>query len=362
MKIYSMLLALVLLSLAVLMNACRPPELEQAVIDYNGGRFDNAYAEAKVATEKYPDNEEAWYYLGELQGRKGQLKEMIESFDKSLALKETYKNEIEMAKKNYFSKYYNDAVSAYNALIKIEDKQSPEAKKKLDLVIENFNNVLHVRNDYMANRLISVSYQFLEDDENALKYLVAAADADPDTALAWLDLGYFYQRNKDFIKAAEQFKKGIEVDPENSECLIRHAESLDLADLKEEAVVAYKKAYEKVPTEKAIPFNLGLLLFKQATSLDANDANRKPIMEDAAFYFEKAKELDPEIKEIYDLLGTLLLQLEKFDEARELLEKGVEIFPDSSSVWQNLSFLYAKMGDKEKAEEAFERSKMLQGE
>jgi Tfp pilus assembly protein PilF len=59
-------------------------------------------------------------------------------------------------------------------------------------------------------------------------------------------------------------------------------------------------------------------------------------------------------------LGTLLLQLEQYDKAREVLEKGVELFPDSSTVWQNLSFLYAKMGEKEKAEEAFEKSKQLQ--
>ena len=66
MRSHIIIFALLLFSLTLLMNACRPPELEQAVIDYNGGRFDSAYEQAKMATEKYPDNEEAWYYLGEL--------------------------------------------------------------------------------------------------------------------------------------------------------------------------------------------------------------------------------------------------------------------------------------------------------
>ena len=48
----------------------------------------------------------------------------------------------------------------------------------------------------MANRLISIAYQFMEDEENSLKYLQSAAEAKPDTVLAWLDLGYYYQRNK----------------------------------------------------------------------------------------------------------------------------------------------------------------------
>jgi len=85
-------------------------------------------------------------------------------------------------------------------------------------------------------------------------------------------------------------------------------------------------------------------------------------MEEAVFFFEKAREIDPEINEIYDLLGTLLLQLEQYDKAKDVLEKGIEFFPKSATIWQNLSFMYAKQGEKEKAEEAFEKSKQLQEE
>ncbi len=359
MKSYLVVFSIFLFLLTLLVSACRPPELEQAVIDYNGGRFDDAYEQVLRATEKHPDNEEAWYYMGELQGRKGNLKEMMESFDKSLSLKNTYQAEIDLAKKNYFSKYYNDAVSAYNAMIKFEDKESAEAQKKLDLVIKNFSRVISIRDDYMANRLISIAYQFKGDDENSLLYLQNAVKSRPDTILAYLDLGGYYLNKQDYAKAAEEYKKGIDVDPNNSECLIRYAESLDFADKKDEAIAAYKSALENNPAEKAIPFNLGLLLFKKANALDSEDPNRKALIEEAVVYFKKAHAIDSEIKEVYDLLGTLLLQLEKYDEARELLEQGVEVFPGSASVWQNLSFLYAKTGEKKKAEEAFERSKQL---
>jgi len=362
MRSINVVFAVVLLTIALMVTSCRPPELEQAVIDYNGGRYDNAYTQVLSATEKYPDNEEAWYYLGEIQGKKGQIKEMMESFNKSLSLKNTYQAEIDMAKSNYYGKYYNDGVSAYNAVIQIEDKKSEQGIKRLDQVIEDFTNVNYIKNDYMANRLISISYQFKEDDENSLKYLYAAAEAKPDTALAYIDLGYHFQRQQEFLKAAEQFKKGIEVDPKNQECLIRYAESLDMAEKKEEAIAAYKEAFEVVPDEKAIPFNLGLLLFKQANAIENDEAKKKETMEDAIFYFEKAKEIDPNIKEVYDLLGTLLLQLQQYDKAKAILEQGVELYPNSSTVWQNLSFLYAKLGDKKRAEEAFEKSKQLQEE
>ena len=63
-----------------------------------------------------------------------------------------------------------------------------------------------IQNDFMANRLIAISYQNLGDDDNTLKYLMAAKDAAPDTVLCWIELGYYFSRKKEYDKAAEQFK------------------------------------------------------------------------------------------------------------------------------------------------------------
>jgi len=360
MRLYKAIFTTLIFTILFLVNACRPPELEQAIIDYNGGRYDNSYNLVVKATEKHPDNEEAWYYLGEIQGKRGEIKEMIGSYEKSLAINKTYQNEINISKRTYFNKFYNDGVTAYNALIKTEDKTSDEAKKQLDKVVSNFTQANYISNEYVTNRLLAISYQVVNDDPNCLKYLNLAADVDPDTATAYVDLGYYYQRHQEFLKAAEQFKKGIDIDPNNSECLIRYAESLDMANEQDAAIDAYKAALINSPSEKAIPFNLGLLFFKRANAVEGDEVQKKKYMEEAVNYFEKAREIDPQIKEVYDLLGTLLLQLQQFDKAKEVLEQGVERFPESASVWQNLSFVYAKLGEQKKAEEAFEKSKQLQ--
>ena len=360
MQLIKTTITLLLFTILLLVNACRPPELEQAIIDYNGGRYDNAMNDVLKATEKHPDNPEAWYYLGEIYGKKGQIKEMMESYEKSLSIDNSYENEINNSKRTYFNNYFNDGVSAYNALVKIEDKKSDDAKKQFDKVVSNFTTINYIKKDYMVNRLLAVTYQVMGDDTTSLKYLNAAAEADPDTVTAYTDLGYYYQRHQQFEKAAAEFKKGSEVNPKNVECLIRYAESLDMANDQEGAIAAYKVALEKAPTERAIPFNLGLLYFKKSTTIEGDEAQKKKLMEEAVNYFDKARELDPSIKEVYDLLGTLLLQLQQYERAKELLEQGVERFPESASVWQNLSFVYAKLGEKKKAEEAFEKSKQLQ--
>ena len=161
MRFYTAIITILLFTISLLVNACRPPELEQAIIDYNGGRYDNAYTLVLEATEKHPDNEEAWYYLGLIQGEKGQIKEMVESYGKSLAINNTHQNDIYISQSNHFSKFFNDGISAYNALIKVEDKKSEEATKRLNQLITAFTNAIYIENDYMANRLIVVSYQIM---------------------------------------------------------------------------------------------------------------------------------------------------------------------------------------------------------
>jgi len=360
-QLYFLSLILIIV-ISMLFSGCRPPELEGAIVHFKAGRDDQAYELAQEATAKYPDNPEAWFYLGQIQGKMGNVEEMVTSFDKSIALANTHQKEIEQAKMSYFGKFYNDGVNAYNNYIKIQDRESEDAKKQLNNVIASFNKALFIQNDFMANRLIAISYQNLGDEENTLKYLYAAKDAAPDTVLAWIELGYYFSRKKEYDKAAEQFKKGLEIDPNNVECLTLYAQNLDFADRKDEAIVAYKDAIEKNPEEKAIPFNLGLLLNKQANSIEGDDEKKNELMSEAVIYFRKAYELDPELKDTYDILSTLLLQLERYEEAEQILDEGVERWPESASMWQNLSFLHAKMGNKAKAEEYYEKSKQLRDE
>ena len=361
MKRYSFLLAILVIAVSFLFSSCRPPELEGAIVHLNAGRDDQAFELAQEAVKKYPENSEAWFYLGKIQGKKGFIKEMNDSYNKSTAIDGQFAKDIDYDKSSYFSKYYNDAVAAYNKFVKIEDHESEDAVKLLNSVIENFNKALIIQDDYMAYRLIALSYQNLNDEAQNLKTLELAAETHPDTVLAWIELGYYYSRKKEYIKAADYFHKGLEKDANNIECLTLYAQNLDFAGKNDEAISAYKNALIKNPEEKAIPFNLGLLLNKQANATD-DPAVSKALREEAIIYFKKAYDLDPELKETYDILSTLLLQLERYQEAEEILNAGVARFPDSASMWQNLSFLHAKMGNKDKAEEYYEKSKQLSGE
>jgi len=360
MKKFYILGLLITLYFSFSLISCRSPEVEGAIVHFNADRIDQAYVLLIEATQKEPNNPEAWYYLGKTQGKKGMIEEMMVSYTKSLNISATFQNEINLEKMSYFSKYYNDGVSSYNTFLKIEDRKGEAATKSLNGVITNFGKANLIINDFSANRLISIAYQNLEDPVNELKYLEAAAQVKPDTVLAWLGLGYYYMQQKDFNKAADHFKKGLDIDPNNVECWTLYAQCLDFADRKTEAVEVYKKAIEKNPEEKAIPFNLGLILNKMANSVEDDDAKKKELYSEAVIYFNKAHELDPELKDVYDLQSALLLQLGRYTDAEILLKEALQRFPESASVWQNWSYLQARLGKTEEAKKAYEKSKQLQ--
>lgn len=357
----SYLLLMMTLALIILLAACRDPSLEQAIIDYKGSRWDQAYASIKKAVEKVPQDPEAWYYYGEIAGQKGDIKEMVEGFDKSLALKNTFEVQIQNANNRYFAKFYNNGVQSYNSFLKLEDKESESGTKVLNKMIKEFQNALLIRDDFQANRLTSIAYNSLNDNENRLKYLLLASESNPDTALGWVELGFYYRNLKDYEKAIEYFEKAIDVDPANTNALTLYAECFDFAGRKEEAIAAYNKAIEFNPEEKAIPFNLGLLLYKEANRENIESDERMNYLGKAELNFRKVYDLDPEFREIYDLYGPVLIYLKMYDEAELVLLEGIRYFPDSPSIWTNLSIVYANQGNKDKANDAAKRAKELAG-
>ena len=354
-------LFLIILALALIVfTSCRNPSLEQAIIDYNGNRMDKAYEAILKAKEAVPQDPEMWYYYGEIVGKKGNIKEMVEAFDKSMEFGEAFKTKVENTKNFYFGKYYNDGVANFNSTLKIEDKESEDSKKLYNRMIDNFEKALTIKEDFQARRLIAIGYNNIGDKENQLKYLMSTSEVFPDTVATWLDLGYFYFTKNEPEKAVKYMEKAAEVDDKNAEANTMIAQLYDGMGLVEKAIKAYKKAIEVNPEDKAIPFNLGLLLYKKVSNDSLDNEVHRNRLEESAYYFEKALELDPELIDVYGIISAAYINLEQYDKAEAVLKRGLELFPDSYAIWTNLSVLYAREGKKKEAQEAEKRAKALQ--
>jgi protein O-GlcNAc transferase len=356
---YLYFISVLILALYFMGAGCKPPEIEGTIVHMQAKRMQQAYDLALVAVEKYPQNPEAWYLLGKLQGERGEIKEMVESYSKSLAISPQFESEIKSERNYYFGKFFNDGVNEYNKFLKVPDDQiaSQEAIQYLQNSIDNFEKARYINNKYATNRLIAMSYLYKSDSTQALNNLLKALEVKPDTVQAYIDLGNYYRDSGDYQKAMEYLKKGTEIDPENVYCVTVYATICDLAGEREEAIKAYQQAYNLNDEDLAIPFNLGLLYYRMGNQIEEENAKKDELLSNAAEWLFKAYELNPEVEDLYNLLGPVLINLNRNDEAINLLKEGVGYFSESCLILTNLSVAYARAGKTKEAEDTYKKVK-----
>ena len=368
-KVFGFLIVMAVLGVIVI-TGCRPPELEGVVINMNQGLYDKAYDLAKEAVVKYPGNPEAWYLLGELQGRKNMFTDMNESFDKSLAISQQFAPQISQLRTKYFADNYNDALRTfYNPAIK---EQDPEKKKQLFCkAADKFLNA-HLSDPARTEPLTPMANSFLQcgDTATAEKYMNQAIEMKPNNDTLLVTVGDFYYNANQLDKAEELYNRALSVNSTNADALLALGEIYSKRDSLNKAIELLKKGMELEPENPNIPMNISILYYN----------NEK--YQEAIPYLKKTIEMMPDNKDMYELLSISYLQMatknqEKFnetedtqyqqkaaaiyDEALPFLEDAVNRFPDDTLLINNLGVVYAQKNMKEKAEEMFERQKQLEG-
>lgn len=341
-----------LLSALFVFSSCRPKDLEGAFVDYNAGRFDQALVLAEKVTKEHPQNSEGWYLLGELYGKKDRIPEMVDAFDKSLAIDQTHKAKIDFASQNFFSKKFNSGVVNYNGYLKLEDKESEKAVKKMDQAIQDFMDANSIKKDFRALSLVGQSYNITGRRDEAFKTYQTLTTEFADSSSSWASLGKYYFEEKEYQMSIDNFKKALEKDAMNGEAAVYIATCYDLLEMPSEAIDAYTKAIELSPEDSAIPFNLGLLYYKGSIAKDVKAEDKDKMLADAILYLGKSLEINPDYQACYQLKGNAELLLKKYEDAKNTLESGVERFPEDAQMWGDLSICYTWLNDKEKAEAA----------
>ena len=350
----------VLLMAFIVTTGCRPPELEGAKVDLNAQRYDMALKNALEATQKYPDNSEAWYILGSVYGKLDQYKDMENAFDKSLAINSNHAKEIEKERAIYFQTAYNAGVGKYNLFVKEQDRSSAKAKELLKEAIDKFESANMLKSDYSAVSLSALCYSMLEDSVNALKSYQLLTEMKPDTAEAWIALGQYNFNLKDYKTSAQNLEKALEIESENKDAISLLAQVYDFLGNKEKALTLYTKAMELDPEEKAYPFNLGLLYFKMATKEGIEESLRDEYLQKCSDNFARVINLDPEIKEPYDIRSNVLIQLKQYDEALVVLKQALDYFPEEYSFWFNTGVVYNRLNKNDDAKKAFDKAEQIQ--
>ncbi len=349
----------IFMALMFVVSSCSPPEVEGAKVHLKNKRFDDALAQLEKAVNLYPDNAEAWYLYGEVNGQLKNYDKMIEAFKKVEELGNQFADKIKNDRQRFFAQSYNDGVKDYQNYPKIRETDPEKARKVMESAINNFRVANEINPTYQAARMVGICYQILDEKDNAIKAYSNLIESYPDSAEAYSDLGSLYFFTQKYDKAIEALNKSVALDSNNATAYTLLAQTYDFKKDTKNAIVAYRKAIKLNPEEKALPFNLGLLLVNTANSEGTSPEDKKVLLNESIEYFNMVLEMDPEFKEAYQLKGQSELLLEKYEDARDTLSEGVEYFPDDANMWYNLGVAYAHTNQKKKAEKAFAKAEEL---
>jgi len=368
-------LAFLMLSMVFVGYQCGSTEITSAKLYIQQKNYDKAIEVLQKEVTKNPKSDEGYYLLGYVQGEQGKFEEMVDSYDKSLAVSKSFEKNINDSRKYFWAQAFNRGVSLYQRGVKSSDPDS--AKVYYDKSIADFKSALKIEPD-SGDTYKNLAFVYLSKGDNEaavepLKQLIAREQA----LDGYKFLGEIYYVNgtnfkaqekndeakAEFNKSIEVLEEGLKIYPDNAEMLVTLSTAYIGADRGKEAIDKYKKLVEAKPEEKNIRYNYGVLL------LGADD------FEGAETQFKKAIDLDPAYDNAIYNLGVTYLKWgtylnkkadeegkvndeykAKYQSALPYLEKAVQMEDANSQTWELLGKVYSVLGMQEDATNAFKKA------
>jgi len=368
-------IAFLMLSMLFVGYQCGSTEITSAKLYIQQKNYDKAIEVLQKEITKNPKSDEGYYLLGYVQGEQGKFNEMVDSYDKSLAISKSFEKNINDSRKYFWAQAFNRGVSLYQRGVKSTD---PDSQKVFyDKSIADFKSALNIEPD-SGDTYKNLAFVYLSKGDNEaaiepLKQLIAREQS----LDGYKFLGEIYYVNGTNLKAQEKndeakvefnksidvLEEGLKLYPDNAEMLVTLSTAYIGADRGSEAREKYKKLVESKPDDKNIRYNYGVLL------LGADD------FEGAETQFKKAIEIDPAYDNAIYNLGVTYLKWgtylnkkadeegkvndeykAKYQMALPYLEKAVEMPDANAQTWELLGKVYSVLGMNEDATKAFNKA------
>ncbi len=380
------IVTLLLAGLAFVGFQCSSTEMTSAKLYIQQKNYDKALGVLQKEVQKNPQSAEGFYYLGYVYGEKDDYANMIDAFDKSLAINNEFQSQIGDQKKYFWANLFNKGVSLYQKGVNTTDKDS--SKVLFEKSISMFEYATKLEPDSVDTyKNLAFVYMSAGENDKAIEPLQKMIKQDKSLD-GYRYLGEIYynkgilqkqqysstQNAQDSVQAIENFNSAIKVleegreqYPDNPEILLTLSNAYINAGKTDVALSSFKALVEKDPENKYYRYNYGVLL------LGKND------FENAAEQFEKAVALDSEYQNaIYNLAvtyvkwGTAINKLaeekgementeykKKYQQALPYLEKSVELNPEDAVTWELLGKVYTVLDMQDDAQNAFNKADEL---
>jgi tetratricopeptide (TPR) repeat protein len=172
---------------------------------------------------------------------------------------------------------------------------------------------------------LGLAYLFTGRVPDAIAWLRRSVASHPSSGGAHYNLGVALQQAGDDEAAILALREAVTLSPEHTEAHARLADLLFMNGRLRDAASAYEEAYASAPGT-----TLGRL--SRAMTLDTQD---RP--QDAEEELRQLISCDASESRAYDLLGRILQEAGRFDEAVEIFERSIEIAPWEAVAYYGLA-------------------------
>ena len=364
---------------------CASAELTGAKMYINQKQWEKAKETLLKEVEKNAKSDEGWFLLGGIYSEEGNITKMLEAFDKSLSISKKFEPQITDYRKYAWQTSFNKGVSFFNSAVKTTKPDS--MKIFFENAIDQFNNSIACEPDStIGYENVAASYLNMGKTDESIPVLEKLVSmGKPSFSFARLGQIYLlkgaalmdsYYSNKNasdstmaidwYNKAITVLEKGRIKFPTDAEILLQLGNAYYSSNKLDIAEESFKTLSEKNPSNKEMKYAYGVVLLKskkyeQATQILTDVINMDPNNLDANYNLAAAN-----IQWGNDLRDIAIKKesedkayLEKFKAAVPYLEKYLEVKPGETKVWVSLGQVYANLGMKEKAEEAFKKAEQF---
>jgi len=223
--------------------------------------------------------------------------------------------------------------------------------RKEDDALTVFLTALDLEPD-IAERYYNVgdTYLALKNIEKSVSYLRKASQMAPGNSLYHYDLGLAFFSLKKYEECARESEAAVRNDPEmrfgRTNLGLSATENLGIAYMHLEKYDDAEACFQRnLHLVASTYFNLGLTLFRQKK------------FEEALINFKRATELVPDDPEYWDLIGSSYIRLSRFDEAKEVLQKAIQIDDTYALAHHDMGIVIAQQpGQEEDAMKSYNRA------
>ena len=272
----------------------------------------------------------------------------------------------------------------------MDQKSSPEVVQSVQAAIQcmKANNPLQAEKicrewlttnpssvDHM--RILGHSLMKQERLQEAEEQIRFALSLEPDFPQLEEDLGSVLALQKKFEEAIPHFEQAIQKEPRLAGPYKKLAQALIEVGRAKEADDLFRMFLDRDPGKKAVADAIiaiqegnreqGVDMLRKVLKVQPNnvDAMRylaaaylhsKIHVGDAEALLRKASQLAPDYKEVLMLLGTALMERQKYKDAVVQYKRLIELDPDDDGAWAGLGQAYARSDRTEEAEKALAKS------